>query len=123
DIPVAITERREPFGSISASDDPRENIVPRLGILGVNLDSRIAAMLPALRVRSGVVVASTADATLDARDGGLATGDIISAGNRTRVPGLAELRAVLDGLKIGDPVVLQLERHGELMYLAFTVEN
>jgi len=25
-------------------------------------------------------------------------------------------------LKSGDPVVLQLERHGELMYLAFTAE-
>lgn len=32
------------------------------------------------------------------------------------------LRGILDRLRIGDPVVLQLERRGELMYLAFTIE-
>jgi S1-C subfamily serine protease len=42
--------------------------------------------------------------------------------NRRRVAGLEELRAVLDGLKPDDPVVLQLERDGELLYLAFTIE-
>jgi hypothetical protein len=29
---------------------------------------------------------------------------------------------ILDELKAGDPVVLQLERQGVMMYLAFTVE-
>ena len=79
-------------------------------------------MLPVLRVTSGVVVASTVAGALDALDGGLAAGDVIYAVNRTQVMGLTHLRAVLDGLKTGDPVVLQLERRGELMYLAFTVE-
>jgi hypothetical protein len=50
----------------------------------------------------------------------------LRAGTSLRVvnhrPGLTELRAALDALQIGDPVILQLERHGELMYLAFTVE-
>jgi S1-C subfamily serine protease len=38
------------------------------------------------------------------------------------ITGLDGLRAALDGLKVGDPVVLQLERDGELMFLAFTIE-
>ena len=71
-------------------------------------------------MRSGVVVASTVAGAIDARDGGLAAGDVVYAVNRTPVAGLTELRAALDGLKTGDPVVLQLERRGELMYLAFT---
>jgi hypothetical protein len=29
---------------------------------------------------------------------------------------------MIEGFKPGDPVVLQLERRGELLYLAFTVE-
>ena len=75
-----------------------------------------------LRVRGGVVVASTVPGALDARDGGLAPGDVIYAINRTAVPGLTELRALLDALKPGDAVVIHLERRGELMLLAFTVE-
>lgn len=121
-VPVTMTERQDPLSGLSVSADPRENLVGRLGILGVNLDQRIMEMLPVQRVRSGVVVVSTVANAIDARDGGLVMGDIIHAVNRTRVEGLAGLRSALDGLKTGDPVVLQLERGGELMYLAFTVE-
>jgi serine protease Do len=121
-VPVAMTERKDPLSNLTAEIDPRTNLVPRLGILGVNLNARIAEALPALRVRSGVVVASTVNGAIDARDGGLAPGDIISSLNRNKVSGLADLRSMLDALKPGDPVVLQLERRGELTYLAFTVE-
>jgi S1-C subfamily serine protease len=96
--------------------------VPRLGILGVNLDKRTAEKLPYVRWGTGVVVASTVEGAIDAREGGLAPGDIIHALNRTTVRGLTDLRAMLNDLKSGDPVVLQLERHGELKYLAFTAE-
>src|SRR5262249_15943867 len=119
---VAMSERKDALDSLSGSIDPRANLVSRLGILGVNLDQRITELLPVVRVRNGVVVASTVAGALDAREGGLTTGDVVYAVNRTPVNGLAELRALLDGLKSGDPVVLQLERRGELMYLAFTVE-
>jgi serine protease Do len=122
EVPVAMTERRDSLEGIAASADLRDNLVPRLGILGVDLDQRIAPMLPAQRIRTGVVVASTVSDAIDARDGGLAAGDIIHAVNRKQVLGLTDLRAVLDGLKAGDPVVLQLERDGEMKYLAFTVE-
>jgi serine protease Do len=122
EVPVAMAERRDPFEDLQSVVDLRENLVPRLGILGMNLDRTIAERLPALRVRSGVVVASTVGGAIDAREGGLAPGDIIYSVNRETVRGLAELRAMLVGLKSGDPVVLQLERHGELRYLAFTAE-
>jgi serine protease Do len=122
-VPVAMNERPDTLAQLPTSTDPRENLVPRLGILGVNLDPLIAEMLPAMRVRSGVVVASTVAGAIDARDGGLTSGDIIFSVNRTPVRCVTELRAALDTLKDGDPVVLQLERHGELVYLAFTVEQ
>src|SRR5262245_31974163 len=122
EIAAAIVERLDTFGGLPEPADPRQNMVPRLGILGLDLNGRIAEMLPALRVRSGVVVASTVDGAIDAREGGLGTGDIIDAINRKPVAGIGELRAALDGLKTGDPVVLQIERRGELMYLTFTLE-
>ena len=120
-IAVAMTERHDPFSSLESAD-PRRNLVPRLGILGVDLDQRIAAILPVLRVKSGVVVASTAARGIDARDGGLAAGDVVYAVNKKPIVSVGELRAALDQLKSGDSVVLHLERRGELMFLAFTVE-
>jgi len=57
-----------------------------------------------------------------ARDGGLAPGDIIYAVNTKPVATLAELRTALDAVKPGEPIVLQLERRGALMYLAYSAE-
>jgi S1-C subfamily serine protease len=91
-------------------------------MLGLTLNQQLAEMVPVLRVRSGVLVASTVAGALDPREGGLAVGDVISAVNGTSVAGLSELVKAVDGLKIGDPLVLHLERRGEMLYLAFTVE-
>ena len=121
-VPVAMTERHDPIEDLSRSIDPRQNLVSRLGILGVSLTPALAELLPVVRVGDGVVVVSTVAGALDARDGGLAPGDVIYAINRTAVPGLAELRARLEAMKPGDAVVLHLERRGELMLLAFTME-
>src|SRR5262249_11395246 len=120
--PVAMNERPHRLSQLPAVD-PRENLVPRLGILGVTLDPVLAEMVPAVRVRSGVVVVATVAGAIDAQDGGLSSGDIVYSVNRTRVNCVSELRTAVDALKDGDPVVLQLERHGELVYLAFTVEQ
>jgi S1-C subfamily serine protease len=115
------TEPR-PIGDLAASIDPRKNLVPRLGVLGVSWDPRIAAIPPMGRMHSGVVIVSTVPGAIDSRDGGLAPGDIVYGVNRTLVAGLDELRSAIDALKAGDAVVLQLERDGELMYLAFAIE-
>jgi serine protease Do len=119
-VPVAMTERVELYTSLPA--DPHDNLVGRLGILALNLDAEIARMLPLSRVRSGVVVVLTVAGAIDVRNGGLAAGDVIISVNRTPVNGLSDLRRMMDSFKTGDPVVLQLQRGGELMYLAFTVE-
>ena len=121
-VPVTMAERLDPLGGLSESADPRQHLVPRLGILGLDLDRRLAEALPVLRVPSGVVVVSTEADAIDARDGGLAPGDVIFGVNGKWVSGLVELRAALEPLKSGAPVVLQLERRGELLYLAFTAE-
>jgi len=121
-VVVSVADRYDPLGDLAISNDPRRNLVPRLGVLGVNLDERTAAMFPLVRTQSGVIIASTVAGAIESRDGGLSPGDIVYAVNRTKVAGLDELRAALDGLKSGDPVVLWLERDGELMYLAFTIE-
>ena len=121
-VPVSIAERHDPIGELSAAVDPRRNLLPRLGALGISLDPRVAALLPALRAASGVVIVSTVAGAIDSREGGLAPGDVVYGVNRTPIGTLDDLRVLLDQLKPGDPVVLHVERDGERMFLAFTIE-
>ncbi len=119
-VTVAVAERFNPESG--GPVDPRNNLVPRLGILAVNLDPGVAKMIPVLRVSSGVVVVSAVAGAIPARDGGLMAGDVIYAVNQTPVSEIAALRKVLGDLKSGDPAVLSIERRGALMFVAFTVE-
>jgi serine protease Do len=121
-VRVPVVNREDPLINLAESIDPRANLVPRLGILGLTVDQRIAALLPPQRLPAGVVVVSTAPGAFDSREGGLAPGDVIHAVNRMLVAGLPELRTLMDALPVGSPVVIQLERQGMLMYLPFTVE-
>jgi serine protease Do len=77
---VKVAERFDPLATAAALTDPRENLVPRLGILGVTLDPKIAELLP-LRGRAGVVVTSATSGALDSENGGLVPGDVIHAVN------------------------------------------
>ena len=119
---VQIAERGDPLANLSAAVDPRQHLVSRLAILGIDLDAQAGMMLGVQRVPSGVIVASTAAGAIDSRDGGLAPGDIIYAVNTKPVATLTELRTALDAVKPGEPIVLQLERRGTLMYLAYSAE-
>ena len=120
-VTVSVTERADSLSAAMLPSDPRDNVVGRLGILAATLDPKLAAVLP-LRSRAGVVVASASATVLDTDNGGLLPGDVIHAVNGQWISDLAALRAAVDGAKPGASVVLQIERRGVLMYLAFTVE-
>jgi serine protease Do len=96
--------------------DPQKNAIDRLGVMAIDLDEQVAAMVPGLRARAGVVIASA-----DARAAGrLQPGDVVYALNTGLVKDVAGLRDSLAALEPGTPVVLQVEREGELRYV--TVE-
>ena len=101
---------------------PAEHLVPRLGILALNLTPEIAAMIPGLRQTRGVVVAASSDRAVPARGEPLIPGDVIHALNGRAVGSLVGLRAALDELGTGDAIVLQVERAGELRYVTLTLE-
>jgi S1-C subfamily serine protease len=106
---------------LADSLDPAKDLVPKLGILGVQIDKDISAMVPSLRMASGVIVAArTAYGAMV--DSGLETGDVIHALNGSTIISLDTLSTNIQQLKAGDPVVLQVERNGDLQYLAFEME-
>jgi serine protease Do len=120
-VRVTMAERRDPMAALTGVD-PRDHVVPRLGILGVEVTPQIAQALPPLRIVAGVLVASVTPGTIDTRDGDLQAGDVIHVLNRQPIAGLADLRAALAPIKAGDPVVLHVERGGELFYISFVAE-
>ncbi len=102
--------------------DPEKNLVPKLGVLGVDTNATaLESLLPDLRIKTGVVVvAKTAFGGLV--DVGLQPGDVIHAVNSTPVIAMDDLRTDLAKLKSGDAVVLQIERNGAMDYLPFEME-
>ena len=84
-VPVAMAERQDALGGLTDVGRHRQNLVPRLGVLGLTVDAPVAEVLPACGCASGVVVVSTVEGAIDARDGGLAPGDVIFTLNRTLI--------------------------------------
>ena len=120
DLDVSLGERPHKVDSLVDSVDPAKNLVPHLGIIGVELNVDLAHSLPELRIPSGVIVAAK---TLGAGSGEvpLQTGDVIHGLNGATVTGLSDLKDDLAKLAPGDSVVLWIERYGQLIYVSFVI--
>ena len=101
---------------------PDEHLIARLRILALNLTPDVAAMVPGLRQRHGVVVAVSSPRAVPVRGEPLLPGDVIHALNGSPIVSLAGLQAALDQLGPGDPVVLQVARSAELSYVTLTLD-
>jgi serine protease Do len=95
--------------------------IDRLGILVVEIDDLVALLLPSLRIPSGIVVA--------ARTGPwygppltIAPGDVIHSINGTAVVKVDGLVSALKEIEPGQALVLQVERDGQLTFIAVDPE-
>ncbi|MGO8793462.1 MAG: trypsin-like peptidase domain-containing protein [Candidatus Sulfotelmatobacter sp.] len=118
---VPAIEHRDQMDQLFDAADPEKSLVPRIGVLAVDLSPELLQQLGPLRISSGVVVIGRA-ADLIMPDTGLQTGDVIHALNTAPILDLAALRAAVHELKTGDPVVIQVERSDGLTYLSFEME-
>ena len=101
--------------------DPARNLVPELGILAIQLDEKLRALLPALRHDYGVVVgARSGNAPYEGQ--GFQPGDVIYELNNTPIVSLDMLKTLLKDLKSGSAAVFQVERSGKLRYVAIEFE-
>ena len=119
-LSIKPVEERSEFDSVSAMADPVKNLVPELGILGVEVEPRIAAAAKGLRDPYGVIVVARA-----AGAGGevpLLPRDVIRSVNNRPISTLLVLRDAVKSVKPGSPVTLQIQREGRLMYVSFTLE-
>jgi S1-C subfamily serine protease len=119
DVPVI--ERADNMDQITSLADPEKNLVRPLGILGIEIDQKIAGMAPDLRDPYGIIVAArSTEATSDIP---LNSGDVIRTLNGEPMTTLQRLRDALKALQPGAPVVLQIQRDDRLLYIPFTLEQ
>jgi serine protease Do len=119
DVPVI--EPPHEMDQIALLADPEKNLVRPLGIIGVEIDQKIAAMTSDLRDPFGIlVVARSNDASGEIP---LAAADVIRTLNGQPMTTLERLRATLKSLQPGAPVVLQIQREERLLFVAFTLEQ
>jgi len=118
DVPVAQPPRD--MDQVASLADPDKNLVSTLGILGVEIDQRIAAMVPDLRDPFGIIVA--ARSTGASVEVPLLAGDVIRTLNGQPMTTLDRLRSALKALQPGAPVALQIQRDQKLLFVSFVMD-
>ncbi|HEY6373523.1 MAG TPA: trypsin-like peptidase domain-containing protein [Candidatus Sulfotelmatobacter sp.] len=118
---VPAIEQHDHMDELLDAVNPDNSLLPRLGVLAIDLTPDLRARLGSLRIPSGVVVVGRA-ADLIMPDTGLQAGDIIHQLNITPIDSMETLRTTVGALKTGDAVVLQVERDGGLQYVSFEME-
>ena len=119
-LDIPLVDRPHKQDSLADVADPAKNLVRRLSILGIELTLDLAQSLPDLRIPTGVIVAARTlgSATVEIP---LETGDVIHGLNGSTITTLDGLRETLAKMKPGDPVALQIERFGQLIYISFSL--
>lgn len=117
---LPVIELPNDFDSVVLLDSNKSRI-PQLGVVAIDIDPAVASKLTGLRIASGVLVAAR-EAASNA-DVSLAAGDVIHTINATPVKTIGELRSALSRISANTPVVLQIERDGKLMFIAFKLDG
>ncbi len=118
---VPAIESRDHMDELLDAVNPENSLIPRLGVLAVDITDNIRSRISSLRIPSGVIVVGRA-ADLIMPDTGLQAGDVIHQVNTSPVDSVETLRAAVAALRPGDPVVLQVERSGGLQYVSFELD-
>ena len=118
---VAVLEAPNSPGGLNELAHRNPHLVRQIGILALTLDEHVTDIMTDLRRLSGVVVAAV-PLEFAALNPGLVTGDAIYEVNGSRVASVEDLEKTLAAKKPGDPIAMQVERSGRLIYVAFELQ-
>jgi serine protease Do len=118
---VTVVARSHDMDQLTALTDPEKALVPQLGIIGIEIDKKIAELIPSLRDPFGIIVAARSNT--GGAEVPLTAGDVIRTLNGQAMATLDDLRTALKALPPGAPVVLQIQRDQGLQFLAFTLDQ
>jgi serine protease Do len=121
-IGVNVAERQDDPQRFADLVTPEKNTVSKLGILGIAIDKQTSPLLPDLRKTYGVIVAARTSSPPYSGTGTLQQGDVIYTVNREPIASIDALKAAIDAIKPGDPLIIQIERDGKLNFLSLELE-
>jgi serine protease Do len=117
---VPVVEVQNDLDSLATVIQSNQSAVSQLGVVVIDIDPVVAKKFP-LRIESGVLVAARAiESNVDVA---LEAGDVIHTVNGMAVKTSEELRSVLSHTNANSSVVLQIERSGKLMFIAFKLDE
>lgn len=119
-LEVSAIEARDDRKTKATPTKPMVNLISRLGVLCSELGSQPRVEREQFRSRTGVLV--EASAASNEPQTNLAASDIIRSVNLLPVSNVKELQSALDKIKPGAPVVLQVERKSEFIFLAVNLD-
>jgi len=120
DLTVSVVARPEDTDRFLSMVTPEKNLIPRLGVLALELDDELRRAAGPLRGREGVLVAARSGGSDETDE--LRPGDVVYAVNGVSVLGLAELRSAVGRPAPGQPLVLHVERASRLIYVVVEAE-
>lgn len=94
-----------------------DNLIPQLGVFALDVDDELAAEFGQARGKGGVLVAAELDQAPVLGEA-LQVDDIIYRMNRQPIANAGRLRELLKGVRPGEPVAFQVERKGQLHFVA-----
>src|SRR5262249_18111146 len=109
-LQISVLPADIPTGVDNLADlvDPKEGLISPLGEFVLDLEDARARSLPEMRSANGVIVVAKVDYA-PAVETELGAGDVIRSINGASIKNANELRAGLNSLSAGSPVVLQVE--------------
>ena len=119
-LKVPVVERSDEADRFRAMVTPEQNLISRLGVLGLELTPELIRLIPGVRDPHGIVVAGVS-ADVEGTSGPL-PGDVIYGVNGEPVRTLGDLRTAIGRVAPGATAVLQVGREGQLRFLAVTLE-
>jgi len=120
DLQVNVVARPEDTDRFLSMVTPEKNLIPRLGVLALELDDELRRATGPLRGREGVLVAARSGGSDETEE--LRPGDVVYAVNGVSVLGLSELRSAVGRPAPGQPLVLHVERASRLIYVVIEAE-
>jgi len=117
---ITAVEQKSEFDAVSSLADPEKNLVPQLGILGVEIDRKQVPPNSGLRDPYGIIVAARTTGARNEVE--LLPRDVIRSVNGATMFTLDQLRQTMSTLKPGSAVTLQVQREGRLVYVPFTLD-
>jgi S1-C subfamily serine protease len=122
ELQIPVIERRDDPQRFADMVTREKNLIPRLGILAIEIDKDIAEKLQGLRRDYGIVVAARS-AEAPYTGSGLRPGDVIYELNGTPAVTINAFKAALAQLKGGDAAVFLVERDSRLAFVPVELEQ